>query len=69
MNIKEDFLQFLETHPRMRQDKPAPKKMYVELMEQGSALDINLQKLKIPGFTTPYECTNPTIWANVIKPI
>lgn len=69
MAIKEEFREFLEHHPRMSPDKPGPKRMYVELMEQGSAMDVNLQKLKIPGFTIPYECTNPTIWANVIKPV
>ena len=67
--IKSSFRQFLENHPKMKKDKPGPKDMYINLLDSEGALNVNIKALQIPGFTTSYECRNPFIWANVIKPI
>lgn len=67
--IKKDFREFLENHPKMDKEKPAPKDMYVNLLSSEGALDINLRELNIPGFTTSYEALNAALWANVIRPI
>lgn len=67
--IKSSFRHFLENHPKMKKDKPGPKDMYINLLDSEGALNVNIKALQIPGFTTSYECRNPFIWANVIKPI
>lgn len=67
--IKNDFRSFLENHPKMVKEKPAPKDMYVNLLSKDGALDINLRNLHIPGFTTSYEALNAALWANVIRPL
>lgn len=68
MSVREDFLDFLDHHPRMSKDKPAPKLLYANLLEPDSAMDINIKSLNIPAYTSGYRCTDVDLWKNIIKP-
>lgn len=68
MSVREDFLEFLDHHPRMKKDKPAPKLLYANLLEPESAMDINIKRLGIHGFSSAYRCVDPELWKKVIKP-
>lgn len=68
MSIREDFLDFLDHHPRMRKDKPAPKLLYANLLEADSAMDKNIKSLGIKNFYASYNCLDVNVWKNIIKP-
>ncbi|MDE6192701.1 MAG: hypothetical protein K2M83_01785 [Muribaculaceae bacterium] len=69
MAIKDDFITFLKNHPSLHSDKPAPINLYANLLDAGSALDINIKALKIPYYSSGYSCTNVQYWEYVIKPL
>ena len=69
MAIKDDFIKFLSNHPSLHSDKPAPINLYANLLDAGSALDINIKALNIPYYSSGYNCTNVQYWENVIKPL
>ena len=69
LSIKDMFIEFLTNHPGMRKEKQGPKNLYANLLDEGSALDINIKSLKIPYFTSGYTCTDPQYWEYVIKPL
>lgn len=68
MNVREEFLEFLDKHPKMRKDRPAPKLLYANLLEDGSALDKNIKKLGIKDFRYGFSCLEVKKWKNIIKP-
>lgn len=68
MSVRDDFLDFLDRHPRMRKDKPAPKLLYANLLEADSAMDVNIKSLGIEGFISGYHCLDADFWKTVIKP-
>lgn len=68
MNVKEEFIEFLHHHPKMRKDRPAPKALYANLMDDDSALTLNIQNMGLKDYKSGYRCLDVKYWENVIKP-